>query len=135
MRKVVSLFVSLGLVATLGLVAAAPAGATAPAGTKLCDSLKSFSGQIDAFPTNGTKLDKKAAAGTAKALKKASSSAPRKVRNAMRKIANAYQQIADGDSFIEVFVTGDPIGIAKAFGTFGTYYAKNCLNVTLPTNG
>jgi hypothetical protein len=129
MRKLAAVVTMVALTAGVGLVAA-PAGASAPAkNTKFCKALSSASDNIDALPTSGTSVNKKQAAATAKAIRKAAKSAPPKIKSALNTLADAYQRLADGDSIIDV-IASDGLDYAKALGTFGKYYAKNCTSLT-----
>jgi hypothetical protein len=128
MRKLGAMVATAGLAAGM-VLAAAPAGASVPAkNTKFCKAISNQSENIDALPTSGTSINKKQAAVTAKALRKAAKSAPPKVKDALNTIADAYSRLADGDSIVDVLAS-DGLDYAKALGTFGKYYAKNCVDL------
>lgn len=128
MRKLAAMVAMVTLAAGTCLIAA-PAGASVAAkNTKLCKALSDASDNIDVLPTSGTSINKKQAAATASALRKAARSAPPKVKDAINTLADAYKRLGNGDSIVEV-LADDGLDYAKALGTFGKYYAKNCVNL------
>lgn len=116
-------------VLTGGLIGAAPVGASV--GTKdkkFCTAVKKLPSSVDALPAGTEGVDKKAAAKTAKSIRTAAKSAPRKVRKAMNTMADLYQRLANGDSITEV-LSEDTIDFAKAAATFTVYFTKNCVDI------
>ena len=130
MRRVAVMVMAVLVVGSIS--AALPAGASVSAkNKKFCAAVADFGEQIG-DPTS----DRAEAERVAKAFRKASKYAPRKVKKSMQKVASLYGKIADGDSAVEVFATGGT-GFVQAAAKFGTYYASQCFDVdiTLPTQG
>lgn len=128
MRKFAAVVTMATLAVGTALIAA-PAGASVAAkNTKFCNTVKGVIDQIDVLPTAGTSIDRKEAASTAKALRKAAKSAPPKIKSAINKIANVYRDLGNGDSIIDV-LTSSGLDALTASVTVGKYYAKNCTNL------
>jgi hypothetical protein len=129
MRKVA--VVTLSVIIAAGLCwAAAPGGASvAEKNTRFCTAVSKLGGS---GATAGGRLSRKNALADAKALRKASKSAPRKIKRAMNTLAGFYDSVAKGKSYRDV-LANNAAAYSQAALTFGTYLAQQCGNSSVPT--
>jgi len=117
------------LLAVTAISSFASAGASVPVkDAKFCAAVAKLGEEIDALPADTEGIDEAAARKSAKAIRKAAKSAPKKVRKAMNVIAGTYDRLADGDSIADV-IAEDAGDFAKASAIYGIYYAKNCIEL------
>lgn len=135
MRKLATLFVTVGVIGGLTLVAA-PAGAgvderVAAKTSKFCKAIRSFDiPQVSDDPDGREQAEE-----TAKQLRKIAKKAKGKVKKATRTLASAFDALAGGDSAGEVLISA---GYGNAAAVFATATLKclvgdvNLPNVSLP---
>ena len=116
MRKLTTLFVTIGVIGGLTLVAA-PVGATvdgrvAAKTSKFCKAIRTFN-----IPDVSDDPDsREQAAATAKQLRKIAKKAKGKTKKATLKLATVFDGLADGDSAREV-LSGDYVSAAATFAS------------------
>ncbi len=116
MRKLASLFVTVGVVGGLTLVAApvgaGVAGRVVAKTSKFCKAIRTFN-----IPQVSDDPDAREQAGaTAKQLRKISKKATGKTRKAARTLAEAFDGLADGDSAADV-LDSDYVRAAATFAS------------------
>jgi len=129
MRRI-GIFVVAALVAgglSVAVVSSASASVAAKS-SRFCRDIAKLNTQSLGAPGSNPSDSGKLASG----LRKASKHAPRKVKKALRTMAGVYQRIANGDSERSVVVE-DGGKFSLAAQTFGAYFAKHCINITVPT--
>jgi len=114
MRKMTTLFVTIGVLGGLMLVAA-PAGARVDdrveaKTSKFCKAIRNF----EIPDVSDDPDEREQAAATAKQLRKIAKKAKGKTKKAARTLANVFDGIADGDSVREA-LTGDYVTASATF--------------------
>ena len=121
-----------------GVAAASGASASVSAASKTCTSLNTLNTNLQKALSSGDtgKVDTGAVSSLSKSFRKAAKTGPKSLRSAMNTIADVAASVASsGGSAVAAALALRKAGgkLTAAVVTWGTYLAKNCAGLTVPT--